>query len=138
MLIKLFPTKTCFIRILVTFVRSQKPIKKSITMKKTLIIAFAGMTLFAFTQCGGSSAGSKEFQDSKELIEKIETLTKEAKTCEELQEAALGLLLGGIAPQNYSEKEKMTEKEKDEIEKLSAKLKNELECKFEELGCDDD
>ena len=36
-------------------------------MKKTLIIALAGMMLFAFTQCGGggSSKGSKEFQDNK-------------------------------------------------------------------------
>ena len=87
-------------------------------MKKTLIIALAGMMLFAFTQCGGSSKGSKEFQDSKELLNKLETAVKDAKTCDELKDAALGLLFGSFATPTYTDEEKMTESEKAEIEKL--------------------
>ena len=60
-------------------------------MKKTLLIALAGMMLFAFTQCGGKGTpkGSKEFQDNMELYNRIEKTVKDAKTCDELQEAVL-------------------------------------------------
>ena len=47
------------------------------TMKKTLMIALAGMMLFAFTQCGGNK-GSKEFQDSKALLEKLSEIFEKA------------------------------------------------------------
>ena len=65
-------------------------------MKKTLMIALAGMMLFAFTQCGGNK-GSKEFQDSKALIEKLEKAINDSKTCEELENAALTILFSGMA-----------------------------------------
>lgn len=107
-------------------------------MKKTLTIALAGMMLFAFTQCGGNSKGSKEFQDSKELLNKLETAVKDAKTCDELKEAALGLLFSGLAAPTYTDEEKMTESEKEEIEKLGKKLEEVMESKVEKLGCDDD
>lgn len=108
-------------------------------MKKTLIIALAGLMLFAFTQCGGGKTkGSKEFQESKELIEKLETAVKDAKTCDELQEAALAVLLGGLAMSEYAEDEKMTESEKAEIEKLGEKLEEVMENQVKKLGCEDE
>ena len=65
-------------------------------MKKTLMIALAGMMLFAFTQCGGSSKESKEFQDSKEMSEQFEKAIHDAQTCDELQNSVLEILFGGI------------------------------------------
>ena len=108
-------------------------------MKKNLIIALAGFMMFAFTQCGGGKAkGSKEFQDSKELIKKFETAVNDAKTCDELQDAALAILFSGLASKDYTYEEKMTEEEKAEIEKLGENLQEVMESKVEKLGCDDD
>ena len=105
-------------------------------MKKTLMIALAGMMLFAFTQCGGNK-GSKEFQDSKALIEKLEKAINDSKTCEEMEDAALAVLLSGLAMENYAEEDKMTEAEKAEIEKLGEKLEKVMEDKANKLGCND-
>ncbi len=115
-------------------------------MKKTLIIALAGMMLFAFTQCGGGNGGgskatkgSKEYQDNMELFNKLEKAITDTKTCDELQEAALGVLLVGLAnTQTYSDEEKMTETEKAEIDKLGEKVEEVLEKQAKKLGCDDD
>ena len=106
-------------------------------MKKTLIIALAGMMLFAFTQCGGNK-GSKEFQDSKALIEKLEKAVNESQTCEELESAALTVLFSGIAMEEYAEKDKMTETEKAELEKLGENLEKVMEAKVAKLGCDNE
>ena len=111
------------------------------TMKKTLLIALAGMMLFAFTQCGGkgTSKGSKEFQDNKELFDKLEKAVKEAKTCDELQEAALAVLFMGLAnDKTYADDEKMTESEKAEIEKLGSKIEEVMNEQVEKLGCDEE
>lgn len=106
-------------------------------MKKTLLIALAGMMLFAFTQCGGGTKkGSKEFQDNMELYNKIEKTVKDAKTCEDLQEAVLGMLVMGMANKSYAEDEKITETEKAELEKLGDKLQNVIEDCAKKLGCE--
>ncbi len=108
-------------------------------MKKTLIIALAGMMLFAFTQCGGGATkGSKEYQDNKEIYNGLENAIKEAKTCDELQEAVLGMLLEGLANnKSYTDEEKMTESEKTEVSKLGEKLEKVLEERSKKLGCED-
>ena len=109
-------------------------------MKKTLLIALAGMMLFAFTQCGGKGTpkGSKEFQDNMELYNRIEKTVKDAKTCDELQEAVLGMLFVGLAKdKSYAEDEKMTEAEKAELDKLGEKLQKVMEDSAKKLGCDD-
>lgn len=108
-------------------------------MKKTLLIALAGMMLFAFTQCGGGKAkGSKEYQDTKALIEKLETAVKDANSCDELQEAALAVIFSGLAMEKYTEEEKMTESEKAEIEKLGKELEEVIEKQTKKLGCEDE
>ena len=107
-------------------------------MKKTLLIALAGMMMFAFTQCGGGKTkGSKEFQDSKELIEKLETTVKDAKTCDELQGAVLALIFSELGNKQYTDEEKMTDAEKAEIEKLGKNLQEVIESKSAKLGCDE-
>jgi len=108
-------------------------------MKKTLIIALAGIMMFAFTQCGGGATkGSKEYQESKELYEKLETAVNDAKTCDELQEAALGLLFSGLASKSYTDEEKMTEQEKKKLEEYIEKIEKIIEKKSEKFGCDDE
>jgi len=108
-------------------------------MKKALIIALAGMMLFAFTQCGGGTTkGSKEFTETKALYEKLEKAAKDAKTCDELQEAAIGLLFSGLANGEYADEDKITEKEKEEIEKYLEKIGKLIEEKTKKLGCEDE
>jgi hypothetical protein len=106
-------------------------------MKKTLMIALAGMMLFAFTQCGGNK-GSKEFQDNKALSEKFEKAINDAQTCDELQDAVLEVLISGMAVEEYAEEDKMTEAEQAEMEKLGEKLEKLMEEKVAKLGCDDE
>ena len=107
-------------------------------MKKTLMIALAGMMLFAFTQCGSDNKGSKEFQDNKALFEKLEKAIDESQTCDELEDAALTILLSGLAMEEYADEDKMTEAEKAEMEKLGEKLEKIMEAKVAKLGCDDE
>ena len=107
-------------------------------MKKTLIIALAGMMLFAFTQCGGSKnengkedkgktetkavKGTKQFMEMKEAFDEIEKMIKDTKDCEELKEAAFAVALGALAVElggdEYAAEEKMTEKEKEQFNKI--------------------
>lgn len=113
-------------------------------MKKTLIIALAGLMMFAFTQCGGNgneaktTKGSKEFKENKELLQKFEKLVDDANTCDELQEAALGLLFGGLASSDYAEEEKMTAEEEQKLEDYMEEIGKVIEKKSKKLGCDED
>ena len=111
-------------------------------MKKTLIIALAGMMLFAFTQCGGKETktvkGSKEYQETMEIYQQLEKAVKDVTTCDELQEAALGLLFSGLASKKYTDEEKMTEQEEQKLEEYIEKLGKDIEKKSEKLGCDDE
>ena len=106
-------------------------------MKKTLIIGLAGMMLFAFTQCGGNK-GSKEFQDSKALIEKFEKAIKDAQTCDELQGATFYYALEFLIMDDYAEEDKMTKYEHAKFAILSKKLLKLKEAKAAELGCEDE
>jgi hypothetical protein len=116
-------------------------------MKKVLMIALAGVMMFAFTQCGGgkdgggiSASSSKEYKETKELYDNLQKIVKDAKDCEQLQEAALSLVFGALAGSfgDYADNEKMTEKEKAEIDKLVEKIGKEIEDKSAKLGCDED
>ena len=104
-------------------------------MKKLLSIAIAGMMLFAFTQCGGNK-GSKEYQDGKEIYEKVEKSMKAANTCEELEKAVNDMIDMALATgQKYAEEEKATEEEEAELNQLGDKLRDLYREKSEKLGC---
>lgn len=124
-------------------------------MKKTLIIALAGMMLFAFTQCGGKTEngkedkaktetktvkGTKQFMEMKEAYDEIEKMIKDTKDCEELKEAAFAVALGALAVElggdEYAAEEKMTEKEKEQFNKIIEDLGEKTKKKAEQLGCD--
>jgi hypothetical protein len=109
-------------------------------MKKTLIIALAGIMMFAFTQCGGGGvSGSKEYQDAMKMYKEIEKTIKDAKTCDELSDALMGMLLMGLADNNeYAENEKMTEAEKAELEKYGESFEELFKKQSEKLGCEED
>ena len=103
-------------------------------MKNLFLIALTGIALIAFASCG--SKGTKEFKDSKQLIEKVQKAVNSAKTCEELQAAGLSLLTGALATStNYSEEEKMTDSEKQIIEKLTKELNDAFEKMSKKLDC---
>ena len=104
-------------------------------MKRLLFIAIAGMMLFAFTQCGGNK-GSKEYQDGKEIYEKVEKSMKAANTCEELEKAVNDMIEMALATgQKYAEEEKATEEEEAELNQLGDKLRDLYREKSEKLGC---
>ena len=124
-------------------------------MKKTLIIALAGMMLFAFTQCGGgknenkedkaktetkSAKASKQFTEMKEAYDEIEKMINDTKDCEELKEAAFAVALGALAIElggdEYTAEDKMTEKEKEQFKKIIDDLSDKTQKKAEQLGCD--
>ena len=111
-------------------------------MKKTLIIALAGMMLFAFTRCGESTKGTKQFIEAKEYYNGLEKIIKDASTCEELQDVAIGLLIGrvenAVGGKQYTEDEKMTEKESEQLIQFAEKLLEEAYNKGKNMGCDFD
>ena len=74
-----------------------------------------------------------------ELYNRIEKTVKDAKTCDELQEAVLGMLFMGLAnDKSYADDEKMTEAEKAELDKLGEKLQETMEERVKKLGCEDE
>jgi hypothetical protein len=133
-------------------------------MKKTLIIALAGMMMFAFTQCGGngkdnetknetaveetktvnetpSSTGTKQFNDMKAGFEEIEKAINNATTCDEIEQVAMALVLSNIAiglggGDQYADGEKMTEKEQEKFQEMTEDLLKKAEKKAAELGCE--
>lgn len=123
------------------------------TMKKTIIIALAGMMLFALTQCGGGknengkegktkteTKASKQFTELKEAYDEVEKMIKDTKDCEELKEAAFAVALGALAVElggdEYTAEEKITEKEKEQFNKIIEDLGDKAKKKAEQLGCD--
>lgn len=110
---------------------------KHLIMKKTLLIALAGMMLFAFTQCGGG--GSKEFKDNKALLDKMEKAVKDANSCDEMESSLFSIAMEAFGNDyNYTDDEKMTENEETELEKLSKKLDDLYTKKAKDLGCDEE
>lgn len=118
-------------------------------MKKTLMIALAGMMLFAFTQCDDSSngskkdgdntetkiSGSKEYQNYAKGFDEIMNVVKNAKDCDRLQEDVARI--EAKYDNKFDEKDRMTEDEESKLDKTREKFMNLLMEKIKELGCDD-
>ena len=107
-------------------------------MKKTLIIALAGIVMFAFTQCGGgASSGSKEYQDNIKMFKELEKSIKDTKTRDELGKAILSSFF--MTNNNeYADDEKMTKEEEAEIIKLGESFEELINKQTEKLGCEKD
>lgn len=105
-------------------------------MKKLLFIALSGMMLLAFTQCGGNK-GSKEYQDGMEIFKQMEKSIKAATTCDELDQAVENMIEQALTlEKEYTEGDKATKEEEEELNKMGDELRNLLNEKSEKLGCD--
>lgn len=114
------------------------PVKlKKYVMKKMLFTALAGIMLLAFTQCDGKA--SKEFQDQKELSNKLEKAINKAETCEELENCVITVVKESLdmIGKQYADDEKMTDAEKEKSKKMDEDLKALMQKKAEKLGCED-
>lgn len=113
-------------------------------MKKVLLGAVMTVLMFCFAACGGGDNGhSKAFNGAKKVLDKVAKNVEKAKTCDDIDMAAFGLLgmLGveGIDAISEAEQEELS-KYSDELNQTMEKKKAELNCKddFFGLGDDDD
>ena len=95
-------------------------------MKKTFLIALAGLMLFAFTQCGKN--------DPKSQIEKLTSKVTKAKTCEDL--AKLDKEADEVA-KKVNDLKDLKDEDKKAIEEATLKLAGEYLKKYGELKCDE-
>ena len=106
------------------------------TMKKTILIALAGIMIFAFTQC--SSGESKAYKDVKSMYENFGNACKKAKTCEELDAVAATFFEDMFTRDyDYAENEKATPEEKEKLKDLLDKVVTVYEQRAADLNCGD-
>ena len=60
-------------------------------MKKAFLAIVMSVIMIVMASCGGNSH-SKAFNESKKIIDKISESLKQAKTCDDLDVAAFGIL----------------------------------------------
>lgn len=104
-------------------------------MKKTVLIALAGMMLFSFTQCG-----SKEYKAEKAMAKAEKKAIKKAKTCEDLDknlEKVEDEFYEKYKDVKFEGKQKMTEKEEKKIIELGKEI-DKLYDEAEKKLCKDD
>ena len=104
-------------------------------MKKTLLAVIMGVIMIAFASCGGSNNGhSKAFNEAKKVYDNILEEVNKAKTCDDVDMAAFGVLgllgVDGI--------DKLDEAENKELEELGEKVSKAMEEKKAALDCKDD
>lgn len=104
-------------------------------MKKTLLAVIMGVIMIAFASCGGSNNGhSKAFNEAKKVYDNILEEVNKAKTCDDVDMAAFGVLgllgVDGI--------DKLDEAENKELEELGEKVTKAMEEKKAALDCQDD
>ena len=112
-------------------------------MKKTLLIALAGVMLLAFTQCDNgpkngsaeeeTSKGSKAYKKTKKSLTTWEKAVKEAKTCEDL-EIAYDDYISAAKEIDVTE---LSEKESEKVKKQKSEVESNWNSKKEEL-CKDE
>ncbi len=105
----------------------------SITMKKAFLAIVMSVIMIVMASCGGNSH-SKAFNESKKIIDKISESLKQAKTCDDLDVAAFGIL-GLLGVEGI---DAISETEQQQLSELTEKMQNLMEQKKEELECDDD
>lgn len=131
-------------------------------MKKTLLIAFAGVMMFAFTQCGPKDSngsknrqndseenaeeaeeveGSQEYVDFMKAAKEYESQLKKARCCEDLVEAEKALERSNWFRKtinNSYEEEKMTSREQDKFERRADEIEELLDELIKEYGCEEE
>ena len=102
-------------------------------MKKTLLIAVMSVIMIAMAACGGNDH-SKAFNQSKKILDNITSSINKAKTCDDLDMAAFGIL-GMLGVEGI---DAMSEAETQELSELTDKMNELMEKKRAELNCKED
>lgn len=102
-------------------------------MKKTLLVAVMSVIMICMAACGGSGH-SKAFNQSKKILDGITESINKAKTCDDLDMAAFGIL-GMLGVEGI---ESMSEAENKEISDMTDKMNELMEKRRAELNCQDD
>lgn len=115
-------------------------------MKKTLLIALAGMMMFAFTQCGNKSdkkgekteevKGSQEYKDTYQALNEMTKIVENGKDCDQIEDQ-IEKIIDKYSEIRYEDNDRMTEEEEEKIEELWDKFEELSEKKSDELGCYD-
>lgn len=102
-------------------------------MKKTLLVAIMSVIMITMAACGGGNH-SKAFNQSKKILDNVTESINKAKTCDDLDMAAFGML-GMLGIEGI---DAMSEEETQELSKLSDKMSELMESKRAELNCKED
>ena len=102
-------------------------------MKKTILAFVMSVIMIAMASCGGGNH-SKAFNQSKKILDKINTSIKYAKSCDDLDMAAFSFL-GLLGVEGL---DAITEAEQKELEELTNKMEKLMEQKRTELNCQED
>ena len=104
-------------------------------MKKTLWVVLAGLMLFSFTQCSTLKT-SKEYKDFTNLLKDTENSIKKAKSCDDLNGTVLMLAIGVMALDEYTGKDKMSDKEEKKLMEYTDRVQRMYDNKAAIFGCE--
>ena len=110
-------------------------------MKKTMFIALVGMMAFTFAQCDNSKKheGSKEYRDAYNLLKEFEIAINKANNCDELTDNMLIFMQKTTALSKTDYKgDTLTKTESEQLTKISERLVNAANKKYEMFGCEDE
>ena len=98
--------------------------------------------MIGFASCGGNNNGhSKAFNESKKILDNVMSEIQKAKTCDDVDMAAFGILgllgVDGVENMGEAEQEELS-KITDEMEKVMTQKKAALDCKEDEGWFTDD
>ena len=109
-------------------------------MKKSLLVLIMSVIMIGMASCGGSDH-SKAFNKAKKVMDNITDNIKKAKTCDDVDMAAFGILgmlgiegIDALSADEQAELDKMSE----DMNKLMESKKAELNCKDDFFDFDDD
>lgn len=111
-------------------------------MKKLIVTVLSGIMLMGVVSCGGG--GSKEFKETKAILDKYEKAVDNAKTCEEVNAANKAYYkdidqfrktpkYSGKDQVAYDEKDMMTKEEHDNYTNLWLQVDKKYSAKKKEL-----
>ena len=110
-------------------------------MKKTLLALVMSVIMIGLASCGGNNGHSKAFNESKKILDNVMEGIQKATTCDDVDMAAFGILgllgVDGVESMPEAEQEELT-KITDEMEKVMAEKKAQLDCKEDDSWFNDD
>lgn len=106
-------------------------------MKKTLLIALAGMTLLFFPQCSSLKV-SKEYKDVTNVLKNCEKRIADASDCDDLENAVFFLTMELNALEDYHGKDLITKKEEEKLSNYADEVQKKYDLKAAKFGCEDE